>query len=125
MERIPRQGITDHLRVDPRVSLDGLAPLLEDQDARSFAHHEAVPSGVERAAGLFGRVVSCGEGAHGTEPPDGQRCNHRLRAAADHRIGVTPLDDFVGVTDAVTARSASGARRHVGSFGAEADGDMS
>jgi len=55
VERVARHPVADHLGVDPGVALQGPAELLQDEDARPFAHDEPVALGVERAGGRTDR----------------------------------------------------------------------
>src|SRR6185503_1000066 len=98
--------------------------LLEDDDARPLADHEAVPIPIEGARGGLRIVVPGGQGPHGGESPHAQGRDHALAAAGDHHVGVAALDDLEGVADGVRARGACRAGRLVRALRAVSDGDL-
>ena len=102
----------------------GELQLLEDDDARTLAHDEAVAILVERAAGLLRLVVARREGAHRRKPAHAHRGDGRLRPARNHHVGIVTLDDLERVADGMRRGRARGAGRRVGPLGTVADGDL-
>ena len=94
----------------------GRLQLLEDHDARAFADDEAVAVPVEGPRGVLRLVVARREGPHRREPADGERRDHRLRAARDHGVRVAVLDHAVRLADRVRARRAGGDVARFGPF---------
>ena len=105
-------AVADHLGVDPRAAGHGEFQLLEDEDSRPFAEHEAVPVGVERAAGTGRVVVALRQGAHRREGADAHGRDGGLGAAGDHHVGVVVLDGLEGLADGIGGAGAGG--RHGG-----------
>jgi hypothetical protein len=60
---------TGQFAVDPRPPRPGMLVLLEHDDARAFAEHEAVAIPVPRTAGRLRVVVARRQGARGAQKP--------------------------------------------------------
>ncbi|MCW2613854.1 MAG: 3-oxoacyl-(acyl-carrier-protein) synthase 2, partial [Frankiales bacterium] len=82
----PDPSGTGEAGVDPRAAGGGVLLGLEHQDPGALAEDEAVAALVVGAAGLLGRVVLGGQGAHLREPGHGQRVHARLGAARDDDV---------------------------------------
>ena len=68
--RVARHPVAGELAVDRRAAVLRVLELLEDEDARAFAHHEAVAVQVPRTRGALRLVVARRERAHGREAAD-------------------------------------------------------
>ncbi len=124
VESVAAHPVAGELGVDVGAAGQRRLALLEDQDARAFAHHEAVAPGVERPARPLGFVVARRQRLHRAESADGERRDHRLGTAGDHRVGITVLDHAGRFADRVRARGAGGRAGQVGALRPEQDGDL-
>ena len=68
--RVRRDAVAEQLRVDPGATAARMLELLEHENGARFAHHEAVPVGVERPARVLRVVVPPREGVHRAEACD-------------------------------------------------------
>ena len=67
------------------VAAPGVVLALEDEHARAFADHEAVPILVERTAGSLRVIVTCGEGSGVSEAGERHRRDGRFAASREDR----------------------------------------
>ena len=121
---VGRHAVAHELGVDPRAAALRLVVSLENDDARTLPHDEAVAVLVERTARPLRGVVPRRQRAQGAESADAHRGDRRLGTAGDHRIGVAAHDDLERVADGVRRCRARRARGGIGALGAEADGDL-
>ena len=117
-------AIAGNFGEDGRAAPFGVLEFFEHQDARAFAHDEAVAIFIPGTAGFFGIVIARGKGAHGGESADAHGSDGRLGAAGNHHVGVVVLNDAERISDGVGAGGAGGGRGFVRTFGAEAHGHM-
>ena len=117
-------AVAGHLGEDLRAAGLRELHLLEHEHHAALAHDEAVAVEVERPAGLLGLVVALAHRLDLAEGPHGQRGDGGLRAAGQHRPGVTALDDLGGLPDAVPGRRAGADDGVVGPSRPRVDGDQ-
>ena len=98
--------------------------LLQEQDARALAHHEAGPRRVERARRVRRMLFLRGEPAHRAEAREDQRVDARLGAAGEHGVRVAALDQLGRLADRVRARRARRDDRVVRAADPERDRDL-
>src|SRR6266851_4794623 len=103
MKSVCGHAVADNLRVDASSTLLRAFEFLQDHDARALADHKAIPIPLKRPAGVLWIVVARRERSHRSESRDTHRRNCRFRTAANHHIGVTPLNDFKAIADSVSA----------------------
>ena len=118
---VARHAVADDFGVKLRAAPAGVRQFFEHQNPRAFADDEAIAVGVERAGCPRRVVVARRQRPHRRKAADAHRRDGRLGAAADHRIGVTALDDLEAVADRMRSRRAGRAGRRVRPFRAEAD----
>ena len=68
-----------------------------------LAEHEPAAVGVERAAGARGVLVGRRKGGQAVEAGHAERVDHRVRAAADHDVGVAAAEDLGRLADRLRA----------------------
>ena len=107
-----------------RATPHGAFILFQDQDAGAFSGHESVAIAIPGPRGPFRLVVAMGKRAHGGEPADAHGGDGGLGAAADHRVGIAPLDQAEGIADGVRAASAGRGGSRVRTLGAGSDGNV-
>src|SRR5438309_4167730 len=83
MKRVTRHSVTNDFGVNLRPSLASMPELFENQDARAFTDNESVALGVERAARVFGIIVTSRQGSHSREAADAHRSDGSFGAAAE------------------------------------------
>ena len=102
-----------------------VAQFLDDQDAGSFAHDEAVPRHVERSRGLSRRLIEAGGkracGSKTTETDDVHAC---FRSTAHGDVGFIGADKTSRIADRLDAGRARRHRRAQRPFEAMADRDV-
>jgi hypothetical protein len=102
----------------------GVLRRLDDRDHGALAEHEAVPVGVERAAGAGRVVVAPGQGAGRDEAGEHHRGDPAVGAAADHDVGLAREDELPGLDQGgATAGAGQGAGEY-GPADAQVDGDL-
>src|SRR5579883_107270 len=106
--RVGAHPITGHFGQNRCAAAARLLQLFEHQNSRAFAHDETVPLSIPGAGGPFGLVVTLRQRSHGREAADSHRRDTRLRAAADHRVGVAALNEPERIADRVGTGSAGG-----------------
>src|SRR5262249_47410797 len=91
---IAREAIADDLGIDLGATPLGVLELLQDDDARTLAHDEAVAVAVPWARGALGRIVEAGgQGAGRGEAGETDAADGGLRPACYHHIGVLEPDE--------------------------------
>src|SRR5687767_6972556 len=119
MKRVGTRAITDNFSVNPRAALLRKLELFENHDSRAFTNHKAIavsfkwPRRVERIV-IIGR-----ERAHRRKTRHAHRRDRRLRAAADHHVGIATFNDLETVANRVCACGAGCCSCGVWSLGAE------
>src|SRR5690606_31592586 len=103
-------GVADDLGVDLRAPLLGVFVLLQQEDPGAFTGHEAVATGREGPTGGLRGVVPGRQRLHDREATDAHGRDRGFGAAGEHHVGLTALDDAVGVTD--IARPGRAGRDH-------------
>ena len=88
---------------------------LQQQDARTFGHHESIAAAIERSRrggriATGGRCTAAREGTHVVESRDHHRVERRLGAASECDGRVAAANHFVRLTNRVTGGGA-GAHR--------------
>ena len=122
---IARQAVTQNLGVNLRAARLGVLVFLEADDARAFAHHEAVAALVIRTRCLFGRVVEPRrQRARLCKARDPDRADRAFRTARQHDVGVVHHDHARGVADRMHAGRACGDDRVVGAHQSVFDADL-
>ena len=99
--------------------------LLDHKDSGAFSEHEAVAVAVPRARREGWFVIPKRHSAHRTEARHAKWRDGRLRASADHDIGVAVLNDSVGFPDGVRSGGACRSRRQVRSGSSPTNRDLS
>src|SRR5689334_7742540 len=125
MERVRTSTVTHDFTVDLRAALLRVLELFENQDPRALADNETIAVAFERTRRMYRIVVVGGKRAHRGEARDAHRRDRRLRAAADHHVGVAALNDLEAVANRVRAGRAGGRRRGVWPLRAETNRDLS
>ncbi len=92
--RVVRGAVAEHLGVDGRPSCLGGLELLEHENARALAHHEARAGGVERSRGPRWVLFLGSQAPHCREAGQDQRVDAGLGAACQDRVGVAAADDL-------------------------------
>ena len=109
---VARKAVTHYFGVDLRAARLGVLHFFKHEDAGALAHHETVAVLVIGTRGLRRAVVEMrGQRAAAHKGGDAQTANRRLRAACNHHVRITPLNEAAGVANGVRAR---GAGRHHG-----------
>ena len=121
---IGTHAIADQFGQDVGSSRDRLPDLFEHQDAGPFPDHEPVTTDIPRTARGGRIVVALRQCAHRREPRDAERRDARFRTAADHRVGVTALDEPEGVPDRMRASRAGSRDRRIRALGPEPHRDV-
>src|SRR5437879_239469 len=103
MERVRRHPVAYDLSINLRVAMQSRVERFEYDDARAFAHHEAVPVTIERTAGFFRRFVLRRHGAHGAKPADAERRYATFGSTANHDVGVSARDDLERIANRMSA----------------------
>ncbi len=96
---VVRGGVAGHFGVDACAAPFGSPPLLQDEYRPTFRHDESVAVAIERAGRGGGIVVASGEHPDDVEGAKSERCQRRLHAAGEHRIGTPVLDETRGLAD--------------------------
>src|SRR5260370_21248534 len=104
---------------------EGMITLLDHKDSGAFSEHEAVAVAVPRARREGRFVIPKRHSAHGTEARHAKWRDGRLRASADHDIGVAVLNDSVGSPNGVRSGGACRSRRQVRSGSSPTNRDLS
>ena len=110
MVRVAGHAVADNLGDNFRAATLRKFERFEDQNARAFAHHEAIAFGVERTAGAFRFVIARGKRAHGGESADAHGGNGSFRATRDHHFRIAALNDLERVAHGVRRSGASRGR---------------
>ncbi len=125
MERVARHAVADDFGVYLGAARLGVLVFFENDDARAFAHEEAVAVPVVGSRRALRFVVEVGrEGPACAEAGDGQTAQRRFRAARHHHVGVAKGDEPRGVADGVRAGGAGRHHRVIRPLEAEPDGDV-
>src|SRR5207237_3975355 len=104
--RVGRRPIADELGDDRGSPVARRAQLLEDENARTLSHHEAVTGEIKRTAGPARLDIARRDRTRRTEGGQRQRGDAGLTAARDHRHGVATPDGLERLTDRVRAATA-------------------
>ena len=123
--RVARHPISGHLGVDLRAACDGAFAFFEDDDARPFAHDEAVALEIPRTRGVLRIVVPRRQRAHRRETSHSERRDHRFAAAGEHHVGVVVANHATGIADGMRAGRACSRRRGVWSSRVESNRHLS
>ena len=119
------QAVAHDLGIDLGTPGLGVLVFLENDDAGTLAHDEAVAVGVIGARGLLWLVGPLGgQGLAGVEASDADLADRRLGPARDHHVGVAVADQAHGVADGMGAGRAGGDDRMVRTLEAVADADL-
>ena len=109
MVRVGGVAVADDFAINLRAALFGVFQFLQHDDARAFAHDEAVAFLVEGARGAFGIVVARAHGFHRAKAADADGHDGRFRAAGEHDLRVAHFDGAPGFADGVVGGGAGGA----------------
>ena len=122
---IARHAVAHDFGMDGCAARLGVLELLENHDARTLAHDEAIAVPVIGARALLRRIVELGrERLAGDEARDAKAADGRFGAARDHDIGIVERDDAGRIADGVRARRAGRDHRVVRALAAELDRDQ-
>ena len=120
MVGVAGSAIARNLRDDLRAARHSMLKRFEQKHACALAHHKSAALRVKRDARAL-RVGRLRERLHRGEAADCQQRDARLRAAAEHRVGVAVPYIMEGIPNGIAA---SGARCHrAGAHAPEAYGN--
>ena len=116
-------AVAHDLRKDSGAPGLGVLQLLQQEDGRTLAQHEAAALRVKGDGSPLG-IGILGQGLHGGEGADGQRRHSGLRAAAEHHISITVPDIVEGIAYGIGAAGTGGHRTGAHAPEAGVDGDL-
>ena len=116
-------AVAHNLGVDLGPSGLGVLILLQDQDARAFAHDKAAAALVEWGAGLF-RVLAGGQRLAVGKACNANRVDCGLCSARDDGVGIAVAHRAECLTDGICGGCAGGYNRQIWSLCVVTDGDV-
>ena len=98
---VGRKSVANNFSINFGTACTGVLQLLQNEDAGTFSHHEAVASGGEGARSGHKVVVAGGKGSHGVESANATFQDSGFGAAGKDEVSLSKLDEMVCVHNGI------------------------
>ena len=124
VKRLARAPVTEHLRIDPRATRDGVPELLHHHKGGPLAEHKTAARDVERLHRFTRVALVRGHHFPLAKSAPNLRDDRRLRSAGDHHIRLIAPDHRERVAHHIVAARTAAAERDGVPLDAQLDGDL-
>src|SRR5215813_8691376 len=103
MIRIAGHSIAYYLGINLGAAAACSLELFKDKYSGPLADNKTIALGVKGTAGMIRIIISSGKGPHCGKTTNAHRSDCRFSSSAQHRVGISSLDDLETVADRVRA----------------------